>query len=254
MTVNTGSNTVPYALSLTVTGTSGSLKHTASTTLLIVMAAPQNPVATPSDQQVALSWEPSAGASSYTVGRSLVSGGPYRAVGCTTATAFTDTGLDNGTMYYYVVNGSFSGGPNAGGASPASEEMAAAPPCPVPGYSGSLTAAKAGGTDISWSWTQGGAGQFDLLQGDLGTLRSSGGDFTSALDAVPGGRLVCLDNDAAGLTFLDTDGAPAPGEGLFTLLRPVVTTCPAHGTFGDGSASLVAGRDAGIAASARACP
>jgi Galactose oxidase-like, Early set domain/PKD domain len=254
LTMNTGSSTVPYALSLTVTGTSGTISHTASTTLLIVLAAPQNPVATPSDQQVAISWESSSGTSSYTVGRSLASGGPYRAVGCTTGTAFTDTGLDNGTTYYYVVNGSFSGGPNAGGASPASEEMAAMPPCPVPAYVGSLTAAKAGGTDVSWSWTQGGAGQFDLLQGDLGALRSSGGDFTSALNAVASGQPVCLVNDTASLSLVDSSAAPAPGAGMFALLRPVVTACPAHGTFGDGSPSLVASRDPGIAASARACP
>ncbi len=40
LTMNTTTGAVPYALSLTVTGTSGTLTHTASTTLLVTLAPP----------------------------------------------------------------------------------------------------------------------------------------------------------------------------------------------------------------------
>jgi Domain of unknown function (DUF4082)/Bacterial Ig-like domain (group 2)/Putative Ig domain len=76
---------------------------------------------------VSLSWPASLGASSYTVQRALVSGGPYVTVGCPTTTSYTDTGLTNGTTYYYVVEGAFTGDPNAGGGSAASPEASATP-------------------------------------------------------------------------------------------------------------------------------
>src|SRR5439155_437805 len=40
LTMNTTTSALPYALSLTVTGVSGTLNHTASTTLLVNLAAP----------------------------------------------------------------------------------------------------------------------------------------------------------------------------------------------------------------------
>src|SRR5699024_2746902 len=39
LTMNTTTSTAPYALSLTVTGTSGTITHTGSTTLLVNLAA-----------------------------------------------------------------------------------------------------------------------------------------------------------------------------------------------------------------------
>ena len=40
LTMQTSTSTVPYALSLTITGTSGTITHTASTTLLVNLAPP----------------------------------------------------------------------------------------------------------------------------------------------------------------------------------------------------------------------
>lgn len=54
--------------------------------------------------QLTLTWTPGAGLySGFYVNRSTVSGGPYTFVGSTSSTTFTDTGLHNGTRYYYVV-------------------------------------------------------------------------------------------------------------------------------------------------------
>ena len=65
--------------------------------------APTGLAATSGNQQIALSWTPSLTASSYIVDRSTTSGGPYTNVGSATTTSFTNTGLTNGTVYYYVV-------------------------------------------------------------------------------------------------------------------------------------------------------
>ena len=52
----------------------------------------------------ALTWTASSGATSYHVKRATTSGGPYTQVGAPTSTSFTDTGLTNGTTYFYVVS------------------------------------------------------------------------------------------------------------------------------------------------------
>src|SRR5262249_35282508 len=86
LTLNTTTSTVPWALSLTVTGTSGTLSHTASSTLLVNLAPPGSPAAVAGDRQVALSWGASVEASSYHVKRATIAGGPYETVACLAAT------------------------------------------------------------------------------------------------------------------------------------------------------------------------
>ncbi|MGA9672387.1 MAG: Ig-like domain repeat protein [Terracidiphilus sp.] len=65
--------------------------------------APTGLTATPGSAQIALAWTPSLTATSYNVLRSTTNGGPYTTVGTSTTTSFTNTGLTNGTIYYYVV-------------------------------------------------------------------------------------------------------------------------------------------------------
>ena len=65
--------------------------------------APTNLIATAGNVQVGLTWNGSAGATSYNVQRSTTSGGPYTTVANPTTTSYTDTGLSNGTTYFYVV-------------------------------------------------------------------------------------------------------------------------------------------------------
>ena len=253
LTMNTAPTAIPYAVSLSVKGVAGALSHTASTSLVTNLAPPAGLAATPSETQIALSWQPSAGATGYRVGRSPVSGGPYQTIACPSGTAYTDAGLAAGATYYYTASAVFTGGPNAGGGSAESAEIAAMTLCPVPAYAGAISAEKSG-ADTVWSWTAGGASAFDLVRGSLGTLRATGGDFTAALDAIPAGEAACLANDTSLLSLLDPNPDPPADEGVFTLLRPVATTCPASGTHDDGDPSQAAARDARIAASARACP
>ena len=127
LTINTTTSAKPYALSLTITGTAGTITHTASTTLLVNLAPPASLTATPGNAQVSLSWPASVGATSYNVKRATVSGGPYTTVACATTTSYTDTGLTGGTTYYYVVSAAYSAGLNAGGVSADSIEASATP-------------------------------------------------------------------------------------------------------------------------------
>jgi cell division septation protein DedD len=136
LTMQTSTSTVPYSLSLTITGNSGGITHTASTTLLVNLAPPEGLAATAGDAQVSLSWSASAGANGYHVKRAMVDGGPYETFACPSATSIVDTGLVNGTTYYYTVSAAYTGGQNGGGESANSVQVSATPqgatPTPTP--------------------------------------------------------------------------------------------------------------------------
>jgi fibronectin type 3 domain-containing protein len=151
LTMNTTTAAVPYALSLTITGTSGTLTHTTSTTLMVTLAPPSGLGATPANGQVSLSWTAPVGASGYQVKRSTVSGGPYVTVGCSASTSFVDTGLTNGTTYFYVVSATYAGGPVAGGGSANSSQVGATPQGAAPQPPATLSATP-GNTQVSLSW------------------------------------------------------------------------------------------------------
>ena len=91
-------------------------------------ATPSGLTATAGNQQVALTWSASSGATSYHVKRGTVSGGPYSTVASPSTTSYTDTSLTNGTAYYYVVSAV-----NANGESGNSGEKSATPAVPVTG-------------------------------------------------------------------------------------------------------------------------
>jgi lysophospholipase L1-like esterase len=75
---------------------------------------------------VTLNWTAAARAASYTVKRSLANGGPYTEIASNiTATTYTNTGLTNGTTYYYVVSAG-----NIIGDSPDSSQASATPQVP----------------------------------------------------------------------------------------------------------------------------
>ncbi|MBU6408951.1 MAG: DUF1349 domain-containing protein [Verrucomicrobia bacterium] len=74
---------------------------------------PTNLTAVAGDSQVALSWPASSGATSYNVKRSTTAGGPYAIIANPSGTSDTDTGLANGTTYYYVVTALDSSGESA---------------------------------------------------------------------------------------------------------------------------------------------
>jgi hypothetical protein len=104
------------------------------------------------------------------------------------------------------------------------------------------TSVVSGATKLSWSAVSG-ATAYDIVLGDVGTLRSTGGNFTQATQR-------CLANDLTAASFPDTHGANA-GQALFFVVRAV--NCGGAGTYDEGG-SQFAPRDAGINASQGACP
>ncbi len=88
-----------------------------------VPPAPTNLGATPGNAQVSLGWTAASGATGYNVKRSTTNGGPYTNVATNVSgTSFVNTGLTNGTTYYYVVTAV-----NASGESGVSTQVSATP-------------------------------------------------------------------------------------------------------------------------------
>ena len=73
-------------------------------------AMPTNLAATAGEAQVALSWSASSDAADYLVKRSVLNGGGYVNIATNAGVAFTNTGLANGTLYYFVVSAQNSAG------------------------------------------------------------------------------------------------------------------------------------------------
>ena len=98
-------------------------------------------------------------------------------------------------------------------------------------------------TTTTLSWSAGGVGLFDVVRGDLGVLRSTGGDFTQALNAIAPASDVCMVNDGPALTTNDTKADPPSGRGYIYVLRPVAG-CGEGGTYDSGGPTQVGSRDA----------
>ena len=114
-----------------------------------VPSVPVGLMATAGNAQVSLSWTASNGATLYYVRRSTTSGGPYTQISAPSATSYTDTGLTNGTKYFYVVSAYNSAGQSAN-----SSEVSATPTAPStpPAVPANLQAT-AGNAQVSLSWT-----------------------------------------------------------------------------------------------------
>jgi fibronectin type 3 domain-containing protein len=87
-----------------------------------------------------------SGATLYNLKRSTTSGAYYVNIATLTGTSFTNTGLINGTTYYYIVTAVGSGGPSTNSA-----QLAAAPFGPPPAPTG-LTAGPDSYVGVSLSW------------------------------------------------------------------------------------------------------
>jgi hypothetical protein len=106
-------------------------------------------MATAGNAQVSLSWTASNGATLYYVKRSATSGGPYAQISAPSATSYTDTGLTNGTSYFYVVSAYNSVGQSANSSEVSATPMAPSTPPAVPAN----LQATAGNAQVSLSWT-----------------------------------------------------------------------------------------------------
>ena len=144
---------------------------------VVTPAAPAALLAAPGDKAVPLRWQPSFGATSYTVKRATTSGGPYSTVASgITASSYTDTTVTNGTTYYYVVTAT-----NSAGTSGNSPEDSATPVSPMVNvaFGGTATASASGSKiaerpekafdrNVGSKWFNGDAGPTGWIQYDFG--------------------------------------------------------------------------------------
>jgi fibronectin type 3 domain-containing protein len=120
--------------------------------------APADVIASAGNARASLSWLPSAGAVGYNVKRATASGGPYSIVSTNqVGPGYVDTGLVNGTTYYYVISAL-----NAVGESGNSSQVYA-----MPGTLGRTIW-------VASSSTTGGDQPDNALDGDLSTRWSTG--------------------------------------------------------------------------------
>jgi fibronectin type 3 domain-containing protein len=137
-----------------------------------VPAAPSGLQATAGNAQVALTWAASLGATSYDVKRATTSGGPYAQISAPTGTTFNDTGLSNGTTYFYVVSALNSAGESANSAQASAIPTAPTQPQPPPAPTG--LHAVPGNAQIALTWAAStGATSYHLKR-----ATTSGGPYT----------------------------------------------------------------------------
>jgi len=136
-------------------------------------AAPTGLTATTGNAQVALSWTASSGAASYNIYRGTSAGGESTTAIATevTTTTYTNTGLTNGTAYYYKV-----AAVDSTGTSGYSNEASATPQVPAPSAPTGLTAT-AGNAQVALAWTaSSGATSYNVYRGT-----TTGGESTTAI-------------------------------------------------------------------------
>jgi fibronectin type 3 domain-containing protein len=157
------------------------------------LAAPTNLKATTATGQVTLNWDAVTGADHYTVSRAGTAGGPYTALtpaSPITTNSYTDSGLTNGTTYYYVVSVS-----NGSCDSSNSNEASATPQsCPSQGAPGKPTLAVNSYTQVQIDWTA--ATPTPPSGYTIMRSTSATGPFTS-IDSVGGSVLTYIDRTSS---------------------------------------------------------
>jgi fibronectin type 3 domain-containing protein len=153
---------------------SGNSAEVSATPVCTPPSVPSALIATAGDGQVSLSWGASTPTpTSYTVQRKTGAGGTYATIATPTVNSYSDTGLANGTTYYYQVsayNGTCS-----------SAYSAEAPATPVAacnqGAPGTPTATITTSTQVKLDWTA--ASPVPTGGYDIGRSLSSGSGYTN---------------------------------------------------------------------------
>src|SRR5262249_23681754 len=147
---------------------SGSSALSTQASATTVPPAPTGVTATAaSTTQINVTWTATPGATSYTVQRATVSGGPYTTVGSPTTTSFGDTGLSAGTPLFFGVRAV-----NAAGSSASSSQVSA---ITLPASPTGVVATTASATQINLTWNAvAGAASYTVQRATV-----SGGPYTT---------------------------------------------------------------------------
>ncbi len=124
------------------TGTSGQLN-------LVVSSPPAPPAdltAQGANVSILLQWQASSGALGYNLERAITDGGPYSPIANPSTTNYSDTAVNPGTTYYYVVSAT-----NSAGASANSTQASA---MPLPSLNATNVNIQVMGNQLQLSWPQ----------------------------------------------------------------------------------------------------
>jgi chitin-binding protein len=198
-----------------------------------VPAAPTGLVAVAGDAQIQLRWNAAAGATGYNVKRSTLNGGPYANVAtAVSGTTFTNTGLTNGTTYYYVVTAV-----NASGEGPLSAQVSAT--SQASGDTGGVTVTPAVTSQSPWFNEQQlritNASPLTELAISIVVQRTTGISHSGQYNTVGGQITQSNSSTAAAITYQFTLGAGqtmSPGTGR-TFAVQTGGTGTVHPTSGD---------------------
>ena len=150
-------------------GTRVSSSNTLSATPIRSLTAPTGFTGTATPAQVLLNWTAVSGASSYEVLRGTTTGSYTSLQSGILGTSYTDTGLTNGTTYYYVVRA--YNGFNSANSSEISKK-------PIQAFSiSSLTPASSSSLTLNWAATTG-ADTYDVSYG------TTSGSYTTSVTNV----------------------------------------------------------------------
>ncbi|MGO8673382.1 MAG: fibronectin type III domain-containing protein [Capsulimonadaceae bacterium] len=187
--------------------------------------------------RVTLTWADSDGATSFTVYRSTTAGGEGKspvAAGIA-ANSYTDTGLSNGTPYYYTV-----AAVNAGGESLPSPEASVTPEPPIPPAPAAPSGLVAthGGNQVALTWTAGAdATSYNVYRstvpGGEGTTAHRTGITTGAytdsgLTAGLRYYYTVAAVNAGGTSAVSTEASATPLAPPVQVAPAPATTAPAH--------------------------
>ena len=192
--------------------------------------APTGLTATAGNAQVALAWSASSGATSYNVYRGTAAGaeGTTALASGVTAAAYTNTGLTNGTKYYYKV-----AAVNSTGTSAQSTEASATPAASTSGsLSGSVSTVS---TATTYNLTSLGTSDWTAWAYNNAFNHSSAGGSKLSDISASGGSLNVFTSGFLGFTWTngtpttsatgETNGFYNPGTGNgFTFTAPAGTT------------------------------
>ena len=150
-------NLIPFALCISVlgwaivlSGCTGMASSSGKTdNSLTAPATPAAVTAKPGNATVSLGWPVVVDATIYHVKRSKSPSGTFTQVASTPSPSYTDTGLTNGTKYFYVISAANSEGESANSTPLSATPKAAAATAPSPVHLN----ATAGNALVNLSWT-----------------------------------------------------------------------------------------------------
>ena len=206
----TNGTTYYYVVSAVNTAGESANSSQVSATPQAVPPPPTNLVATAGNAQVKLSWSASSGATSYNVKRATTSGGPYTTIASPTTTSYTDTGVTNGTTYYYVVSAVNTAGESANSSQVSATPSGSSSPSVVLDSS-SVGQGALGASSLSWNHTVGSGANPVLVVGVVGGCTPS---VTYAGVSMTHAGQVFNDNQSPGTTDLFVLAAPATGTNM----------------------------------------